>query len=363
MILTKININQVRNLVEQQLEFTNGVNLILGPNGSGKSSVLESIHLLGYGRSFRSHHTRPLIKFGQPTLVISADIRSDLNDSYRFGYQKTLNGRTSVRLNQEDVTFLEMIRFFPIQIIHPESFEQIYSGAIPRRKILDWGMFHVEPSFGLMWAKYQKVLKQRNSALKHAASNTEITCWDEMLCDLGEHIEAIRRQWVPSLLTEIKASLVQLLPDLSEELVLRYESGWQSDQESMAQALSRSLLRDKHLGTTQVGPHRADLVMLYRELSIERVLSRGQQKLIMMALFMAQARWLKENTGKKSVLLIDDVISELDNTNISKLLAFLREQDQQVLITAVDEKGLDFADKISDLRRFSIENGEVCRVG
>ena len=165
MNLTKINIHHVRNLVGQQLEFTDGVNLILGENGSGKSSILESIHLLGYGRSFRSHHTRPLINFDQTTLVISAEIQSDLGDFYRFGYRKALNGKTSVRLNQEDITFLEMIKLFPIQIIHPESFDQIYSGAIPRRKILDWGMFHVEPSFSLLWAKYQKILKQRNSAL------------------------------------------------------------------------------------------------------------------------------------------------------------------------------------------------------
>ncbi len=361
MILTNVNIHHVRNLEAQQLEFTNGVNLILGENGSGKSSILESIHLLGYGRSFRSHHTRPLIKFGQTTLVVSADIRSDQDDSYRFGYQKSSNGKTLVRLNQEDVTFLEMIRFFPIQIIHPESFEQVYSGAAPRRKILDWGMFHVEPSFGLLWAKYQKVLKQRNSALKRTIIHAEICCWDEMLIALGNQIELIRRKWVASLLSEIALAIEQLLPNLSSEISITYQAGW-SEEERLEEALARSLQRDLHLGATQVGPHRADLVMAYREISIEKVLSRGQQKLIMIALFMAQARWLKENTGKKSVLLIDDVISELDNINIAKLLAFLEAQQQQVLITAVDEKGLNFADKVGDLRRFSIENGRVCRV-
>lgn len=361
MNLNKINIHHVRNLVEQQLEFTNGVNLILGENGSGKSSILESIHLLGYGRSFRSHHTRPLINFGQTALVISAEIQSDADDLYRFGYQKALNGKTSVRLNQEDVTFLEMIKLFPIQIIHPESFDQIYSGAIPRRKILDWGMFHVEPSFGLLWAKYQKILKQRNFALKSAVSHSEVCCWDEMLVNFGEQLEHIRQTWVAGFLKEIYLALEQLLPSLSQDFSITYQSGWPTE-ESLAQALARSLLRDKHLGTTQVGPHRADLVMTYGGLSVEKVLSRGQQKLIMMALFMAQAKWLKNNTGKKSILLIDDVISELDNTNISKLLAFIQEQAQQVLITAVDEKGLDFAHKISDLRRFCIENGEVCRI-
>lgn len=361
MVLTNIRIHQVRNLVEQQLEFTNGVNLILGENGSGKSSVLESIHLLGYGRSFRSHHTRPLIQFGQTTLVVSADIRSDQDDSYRFGYQKAANGKTSVRLNQEDVTFLEMIRFFPIQIIHPESFEQVYSGAAPRRKILDWGMFHVEPSFGLLWAKYQKVLKQRNSALKRTVLHSEICCWDEMLIALGEELEKIRRQWVESLLTQIALAIEQLLPNLSSEISVNYQVGWPENL-SLAQALAASMQRDLYLGATQVGPHRADLVIAYRELSVEKVLSRGQQKLIMIALFMAQARWLKENTGKKSVLLIDDIISELDNTNITKLLSFLEAQQQQVLITAVDEKGLNFADKLCDLRRFSIENGRVDRL-
>lgn len=361
MNLTNINIHHVRNLVEQQLEFTNGINLILGENGSGKSSVLESIHLLGYGRSFRSHHTRPLINFGQSNLVISAEIQSDLGDFYRFGYQKALNGKTSVRLNQEDMTFLEVIKLFPVQIIHPESFDQIYSGAIPRRKILDWGMFHVEPSFGLLWTKYQKILKQRNSALKSAVSHSEICCWDEMLANFGEQLEAVRQTWVSGFLKEILLAIGQLLPSLSQDFSVFYQSGWPAE-ESLSQALIRSLPRDKHLGATQVGPHRADLVMTYKGLSVEKILSRGQQKLVMMALFMAQARWLKDNTGKKSVLLIDDVISELDNTNIIKLLNFLQTQAQQVLITAVDEKGLDFADKVSDLRRFCIENGEVCGV-
>ena len=122
------------------------------------------------------------------------------------------------------------------------------------------------------------------------------------------------------------------------------------------------MLRDKYLGATQVGPHRADLVITYRGLAVDNVLSRGQQKLMMMALFMAQAKWLKQQIQKKSILLIDDVIAELDNENILKLLDFLVEQQQQVLITAVDEKGLDFSTNIHELRRFCIKNGEVSRM-
>ncbi len=365
MILTKIAIHRVRNLVESQIEFTPGVNLILGANGSGKSSLLESIHLLGYGRSFRSHSTRPLIQFGESTLIISAAITSDEEEEHRFGYQKSANGLTTVRLNQNAVTFLEMIRFFPIQIIHPESFEHIFSGAVPRRKILDWGMFHVEPSFGSLWGTYQKILKQRNSALKHANQNAEIICWDEALVDIGSQLEAIRCQWIESLLIALRSAIEHLLPELNQELGINYYPGWPEGapgKESLARALAHSLCRDKFLGTTQVGPHRADLVIRYGKFPIEKVLSRGQQKLIMMALFMAQAKWLKENTGKKSVLLIDDVISELDNKNIEKLLAFLAAQQQQVLITAVDEKNLDFSDKIRDLRRFYIENGKISQM-
>src|SRR5206468_931666 len=145
-----------------------------------------------------------LIQFGQSTLIISADITSDKEEGYRFGYQKSANGLTTVRLNQNPVTFLEMIRFFPIQIIHPESFEQVFSGAFPRRKILDWGMFYVEPSFGSLWGAYQKILKQRNSALKQATQNAEIVCWDGALAEVGSQLEASRRQWIESLLIALK---------------------------------------------------------------------------------------------------------------------------------------------------------------
>lgn len=370
MILTKIMIHRVRNLFESHIELSQGVNLILGANGSGKSSILESIHLLGYGRSFRSHLTRPLIQFGESSLVISAEILSDPLDretSYRFGYQKSANAAAIIRLNQETVTFIEMVRLFPVQIIHPESFEQIYAGASPRRKILDWGMFHVEPTFGALWSNYQKALKQRNAALKHAVINMEITCWDDALVELGAQLEALRRRWVPDFLIFLQEAIYHLLPEISPALNLSYYPGWQSEEGAdlaltLGQALNLSFNRDKFLGSTQIGPHRADLIMTYDKLPLEKILSRGQQKLIMMAFFMAQAKWLNATLGKKSLLLIDDVISELDNANLEKLLFFIANQQQQVIITAVDEKGLDFSDKIQDLRRFCIEKGKIERV-
>ncbi len=371
MLLSKLGVQHVRNLVEQQVEFCPGVNLILGPNGSGKSSLLESIYLLGYGRSFRSAYTKLLIQFNQSVLAISAEIQSDQGDSYRFVYQKTAQGKMSAQLNHEAITFIDMIRFLPIQMIHPESFEQIYSGALPRRKILDWGMFHVEPSFGRLWVNYQQVLKQRNSALKQALNHNEIKCWDVLLSGLGAQIEHLRQKWMDSFLSEIQLAAGQLLPDLAKDLVLSYKPGWRVQNKalnlslnlnlelSLSEALASTFVRDKLLGVTQVGPHRADLSMRYQGFPVEKVLSRGQQKLLMMAIFMAQARWLKTQAGKKSLLLIDDIISELDNCNIEKLLAFIQSQQQQVLISTVDQKGLNFGDKIADLHLFYLKKGKV----
>lgn len=355
MTLSRLEIAQLRNLQSVSLDLHPLLNLFVGANGSGKTSVLEALHLLGLGRSFRAGRARRLVN----DAAVDCTVFATLSNQGQAAIRRGANGDTDLRLDgRQQVTLAELAKRLPLVVFDPSSMDLLDAGSKPRRAQLDWGVFHVEHRFYPAWLRYQRALKQRNSLLRSGSiGRLELAAWHSEMAESANALHAFRsaylEQWQPLWSTLIQ----QFLPD--QNLDLEYSPGWDI-QEPLADSLAASWEKDRERGHTQQGPHRADLRVKRGTAPAEEVLSRGQKKLAVCALKLSQARLLQENE-KSCALLVDDLASELDATARQRLLAYLAESGAQVFITSIDAAAI--APALSGIgasfKMFHVEHGVV----
>lgn len=357
MQLNRLHIHFVRNLQESVLHFHPQFNIFTGQNGSGKTSVLEAIHLLGVGRSFRSRQVHSVIRYQEDVLACFGEVVNAQGDKIALGIEKNRQGEVICKVRGEVCSRLaEFAQVLPLQLMTPDVFRLLQAGSDERRKFLDWGVFHVEPAFGQVCQRYQRLLKQRNAALKHSQGR-ERMAWDHELVLMGEQLANYRQQYLNSLLPTLARVQQKLLPE-ALPIVTSYEAGWDTSV-SLEQALGAALRQDQRLGYTSKGPHRADLLMTLEGFPLGQVLSRGQQKLWIAALYLAQAAHLAQVHGKRCLYLLDDLTSELDKDNQQRLLSLLIEQGHQVFLTGVSAKEWQDAIPTNLRSMFHVEQGAL----
>ncbi|MGH1472041.1 MAG: DNA replication/repair protein RecF [Cellvibrionaceae bacterium] len=343
MAVTRLNVSNLRNLADLSLSLNPSLNLIYGENGSGKTSLLEAVYMLGMGRSFRSARAKPVIhhQADQITLygeVISGGFAEYEIETHKIGLQKTRKGETLIKVDGDNVlTAARLAEHLPVLSINANSFDLIEGPAKPRRQLLDWLAFHVEPSFLNTWKALQHCLKQRNSLLRRGRiDRLELRPWDAQLVELAAKIDEIRQETFEPFLASV-LSLKDLLPE--SDIALEYKPGWNREH-SYEEVLEQSLERDLHRGYTHYGPHRSDIKMTTSGHKAGDVLSRGQQKVLVCALILAQGMVYRDLTGKTSIYLVDDLASELDETHRKSVGHWLSELDVQILITGVEKAPL-----------------------
>lgn len=355
MQLARLDIHSVRNIQEASLSLHPTCNLILGDNGGGKTTLLEAIHLLALGRSFRSRQSDSVISYEASKFACFGEVWAQ-NQKITLGIEKTREGHVTCKRQGERCARLsDFATVLPVQIITPETFRLLIAGAEERRRFLDWGVFHVEPSFANLCQAYQRALKQRNAALKQRRGKSEVLLWDPELARCGERIALLRETYLAALLPFIQATCVKWLPEL--ELEVAYFAGWKEG--TMTDALASGFYKDAAVGFTSVGPHRAELAIRVKGFAAHQVLSRGQQKLFIFSLYLAQAEQLSRQQGKKSVFLIDDLASELDSHNRHQLLQALAANEHQVFLTAIEENSLNPSLFSSGHKMFHVEHGVI----
>jgi DNA replication and repair protein RecF len=352
MSLAELRIENLRCVESAELHFSPDLNLIAGENGAGKTSILEAIFLLGRGRSFRTRSTERLIRHQQPKLTVFG--RTDDVPPRRAGVEVAADGGTRARIDGENaLSLLELSGVLPVQAIDPEIHKLVDQGPERRRRWLDWLVFHVEPTFGLHWARYNRALKQRNAALRSGAG--EFAAWDGELIQNGTAITEARRK-----------ALDRLIPRLGQtferfgglDVAVGFTSGWLSGT-SFEESLRTHLERDRARGTTTAGPHRADVTLRRNHRVARETLSRGQQKLTAVAMIVSQLRLLQEEQNLRAVLLLDDPAAELDDKNLQRLFDELSSlQCQMVATSLTQETALFQAPKAT----FHVEHGSVKQV-
>ncbi|WP_374296869.1 DNA replication/repair protein RecF [Acinetobacter sp.] len=354
MLLQKLRIERLRNIQTVAMHDLQPFNIFYGANGSGKTSVLEAIHLLATGRSFRTHIPKHYIQYHQADTMIYAQ-----SQEYRIGLQKLSSGEQTMRVNGDSVaTQGQMAKLLPVQVIEPQSTDIIDHGAKPRRQMLDWLMFHVEPDFFAVWQNYARALKQRNSLLKsYPVSREQVKTWDQLLATSGEQIHLLRELIVGQWQADVQAELKLLLPHL--EIELEYLAGF-STELGLSEHLAQSLQKDIDRRTTNYGVHRADLRFKTPIGDAEEVLSRGQKKLLIVALKLAQIALLNRS-NKETVVLLDDLTAELDTQAQQRLIRRLHQLGSQVFLTTLDQQAVQhFMDEIQlPYQMYCVESGQV----
>lgn len=357
MHLQRLGIQHLRNL-DTDIPGLAKTNVFFGANGSGKTSVLEAIHLLGLGRSFRSTSARSVIAYEQPRLNVFAALVAGPR-SVRLGVSRGREGDWQMRRDGEPVQALaEMARELPLLLVNSETFALLDGPPKQRRQYLDWGVFHVEPAFYPAWKTAIRCLKHRNKLLRHdKIRHDELSAWDAMLGEAAEQIQACReRYWngLQGALTELCGEL-GVLPGLT----MRYAPGWDVHQ-PYREVLVRQFDRDRAQRQTVSGPHRADLVFRLESLAAADTLSRGQKKMAILALRLAQARDLGCRGARPPLLLLDDLPAELDEEALRRVMRWIETQDNQVFITTVSPQPLGRAiKKTEDVRWFHVEHGAI----
>lgn len=353
MALKSFQCTNFRCLETVSLEFEAANNLIYGANASGKTSILEGIAYLGRGRSFRGAGTTELIRHGAEEFVLTGIVDTGARKQ-RVGVR---NGREGMEVRVDgdrSSSAAPLAEAMPLQIIEPDVHELIAGGPENRRRYIDWIAFHVEHSYLESWRRYRRSLKQRNAALKTGAGTAALDSWDRELAEHGSAVDAARRRMLDITLPALEEMGESLLGTAVNG---EYQQGWSSSRDLLS-ALRAGRDRDRQLGSTQPGPHRADLRLNFEDHQARKLVSRGQEKLLACALILAATEIVQTAIEKPLLLLIDDPAAELDGGSLSRLMEEVAGLGCQVIATALVPDAPLFGDRP---RMFHVEHGVVNR--
>lgn len=353
--LTALDVRDVRILARCALEPAGGINVIEGPNAAGKTSLLEAIHILGTARSFAATRMERVVRADAGPLRVTGRVaaRGERRE-HRLGIERALKGRPLLRIDGRSVSRVaELAQVLPVIAVHPASHELVAGSPEERRRYLDLGLFHVERGFHETWQRYRRALEQRNALLRARRSATERSPWDHEVARWGERLSDFREGHAAELADQV-ADLGRRIAGLPVEV--RYRRGWHAER-SLADAMAEAREKDIEQGTTTVGPHRADLVLQLEGRDVRQRVSRGQQKLLVYVLRLAQARLLPRGC----VLLLDDLSAELDATHRRTVVEAAAGLGVQVFVTSIEAGMVPLPPGVT-CKVFHVEQGEAREV-
>jgi DNA replication and repair protein RecF len=368
MSVEKLITHNFRNLDSVSINLHPKLNFVVGDNGSGKSSLLEALFFLGHGKSFRTSKVDSLTCHDSDNFVVS--VRTSTN--HQLGLSREINpGLTKIKIDGQRHSKLSVLaKNIAIQIVTPESFKLFFGGPRERRRFIDLGMFHVKHDFPNLWKDFNRVLKQRNAIIRSGCNfndiknNSMLDYWTEQFCKLSIEISKLRADYVSDIITELNYWLAILLPNLKERVTVQFLKGW-SQKNNLIDVLNRNKDREISYGFSLYGAHKFDIKFLLDKKVIETQLSRGQQKLFLLALTFAQASFITRVKLVKPILLIDDVGAELDLNSRSALSNAIEKLDCQVIITAIESSVIQpFLDTGKDRNHtmFHVKHGKVIEI-
>ena len=360
MHLTSLALTNYRNYAQQEFELAPGAVLLLGENAQGKTNVLEAAMLLATGRSERAsgdadliawnarEETQPFARVAGEAQRASGDVSVEITVIGRPG-AKGMVASKRFKLNGVAKRAADVVGSITAVLFTTDDMELVKGSPAGRRRYLDVMLTQADRAYFRALRSYGKVITQRNALLKNvyagAAKRDELNYWDEELARDGATMLISRARAV----AEVAVSAAELHARLSgerEDLGVRYEPrfDWSADRlaaaehEEVAAALKERLqatqMRDAAAGLTLTGPHRDDLSLTLGGEPAASFASRGQQRTAALALRLAEARLLRDRAGEQPILLLDDVLSELDESRRASVLDAI--EADQMLITSPD---------------------------
>ena len=362
MFVKRLSLENFRNIESMNLFPAEGVNVIFGENAQGKTNVLESIWLMTGCKSFRARRDREMVRVDAP--FAKADMEF-------FSAGRTQNvilfidrHRTAMLNGVTLQSSAELVGTFSAVVFSPAHLSLVQAGPLERRRFLDTALCQLKPLYAKALARYNRTLAQRNALLKDIKDHPELVdtlpVWDEKLAAYGAAILTERLAYVETL-SSIAAGIYEGLSGGRETLSVRYLTNLSTEgrdayglRELLLQKLAALTRADIYGGATSVGPHRDDLQFEINGMPARVFGSQGQQRSTALALKLAEARLVKAQTGEEPVILLDDVMSELDESRQDYILNHI--QSRQVFITCCEPTAVL---RLCEGRTFHLEGGRL----
>lgn len=340
MQIKNLELTNFRNYTNQVVNFSSNLNVIIGKNAQGKTNLLEAIFLCAIGRSPRTTKDKDLINwkstYAKITLDISKKIGSKLIDIYLF-----TNQNKAIKIDKIGIKKIgQLFGTFNAIYFSPDELKLIKESPEERRRFMDVDLCQFDKTYFYTLSKYNSVLVQRNKLLKSGDISTlkdTISIWNDELANLGAKIIFSRLHLIEKLKKHAH-EIHKFLTSEKEDLQISYQ-GFVEDNENALKLLllkkyEETIDKDIKLGFTTVGPHRDDIKILSNDIDLRSFGSQGQQRTASLSLKLAELEVFKESIGEYPVLLLDDVLSELDEVRQLKLLEFT--SSIQTLLTCTD---------------------------
>lgn len=348
-----LRINKYRNYESLLCNFHKSINVLTGLNGAGKTSVLDAIFYLSNGKSYFSHLDSVLYKNGDSFFNLSCQfsINEDVFSVKINSSQK--KGKEIVVEDKIIKTIADHYGQFPAFMIAPKDILILVESSIERRKLIDRTISQVDKNYLLNLMKYNKLLKQRNSALKSFLKKGRR---DELLIDAlnkemnlpAQYIFEKRKDYVNDIMP-IANEYYQRLSEKKEIVTISYKS--KLLDKTLSELFSLSANKDYILGKTCEGVHRDDLNILLNGQPIKQYGSQGQLKSAIIAIKLAQIKWVSDLTDKKSILLLDDIFDKLDKNRVLTFVELCaKELESQIFITDTQKERVG-----ESLKKLSLE--------
>ncbi|MGL4383113.1 MAG: DNA replication/repair protein RecF [Bacilli bacterium] len=357
MKLSKIRLKNFRNLKEVSLNLDNHINLFIGNNGQGKTNLLESIYMISLTKSFKTNKLENIINFNEDFFKIEGYLtKKDYNYYIEYSFIKK-NKEKQIRINNNNFKkYSDIIGLLNVVLFVPEDLSLLKGNPSLRRKMLDIELSKVDLSYFNNLTSYHKVLKERNILLKE--SNHDQHMYDtlnELLVNYGSKLSKKRSNFINDISLFIEKNY-QLLSNSLSKVNIIYKTNIYKEEDYLS-SLGQSIDKDKFLKQTTIGIHRDDLIFNLNDKDAGLYASQGEQRTLVLALKLSLVEYIYNQIGEYPLLLLDDVMSELDDTRQINLINYLN-KEVQTFITTTNLEVIN--EKISSKATiFTIDSGIV----
>lgn len=357
MQITDVSLENFRNLSPLHLQPAAGINVLYGENAQGKTNFLESLYFCAMGRSLRGRNEQQLISFDCQESHIRLETKGRYR-SDRIDVHLKRDEKKGIAINGVPIRKMgELFGTLYAVIFSPEDLSLVKGGPGERRRYLDMELCQLSPVYYDDLQAYYRVLKQRNHLLKEMRKNPRLldtlSVWDIQLAERGERLMAARERFLARI-DVVASQKHEILTGGKDRLKMAYKPNCEGGL--LAERLERNRERDMLLGSTSFGPHKDEILFLVNDKDVKQFGSQGQQRTTALSARLAEISLIQDETGENPVLLLDDVLSELDEHRQKYLMESIEGMQAFLTCTGIEDavKGYVAKDNL-----FRVENGVV----
>lgn len=357
MYICKLLLKNFRNIKNLNIELSKGINIFYGNNAQGKTNILEAIYFSSIGRSHRTHIDKELINFDEKNAYIQILVKNkEIKEKIDIHIRK--DNKKGIAINNIPIKKLgELFGILHIVMFSPEDLQLVKSGPSERRKFMDIELCQISNIYYYNIQQYYKILKQRNNLLKSIQKNNKmkdsIFIWDEQLIEYGTKVIKYRKKFIENVKI-YSSNIHKKITNNIEDLDIIYKLNVSEDD--FYNKLTKNIEKDIFYGTTSFGPHKDDIIFLVNGIDVREYGSQGQQRSVSLSTKLSQIEIIKDERGTNPILLLDDVLSELDENRQNFLIESIK--DIQTVITCTGTENI-LKNLFEKVNIYNVKNGIV----